>query len=147
MLVFLFFFLLLGDESGCYGLSGEVVNDLGWVLVGFIGLIVLVILLLRLEACSYFWPTAVSSASGSVALVLASSVTCLSLPCSSDSGSWAFYCSSTFGWVESYGSTTASVTAFASSTLSSAFLMVSAATAVASSAFSTAAVAASSDLS
>jgi len=47
MLVFLFFFLLLGDESGCYGLSGEVVNDLGWVLVGFIGLIVLVILLLE----------------------------------------------------------------------------------------------------
>lgn len=47
MLVFLFFFLLLSDESGGYGLSGEVVDDLGWVLVSFIGLIVLVILLLR----------------------------------------------------------------------------------------------------
>jgi len=47
MLVFLFFFLLLGDESGCYGLSGQVVDDLGWVLVGFVGLIVLVVLLLK----------------------------------------------------------------------------------------------------
>lgn len=47
MLVFLFFFLLLGDEGGCYGLSGQVVDDLGWVLVGFIGLIFLVVLLLE----------------------------------------------------------------------------------------------------